>query len=224
MPAVPTHYCLRCYLPLGSFESSREICTRCGHVNLRVDQDVYWTQEPAIRRLELAVKALIVVLSLWVASWIEPKGNVGRYWTIYQYGFPLFIGCVLFVNASRITRKRSAGKPRLGWALFFLSIPLAPIVFGALVDWESFYLLVAVGAGAWIAFKLSSRYPGATRTAAAVIAPLAFLALLIPFTGRGPASVIVVVFGVPAALVWWGAGAIERWKERRVLRGAGRPA
>ena len=128
-------YCLNCYAALAPFEGSRHVCSSCGFLNLRVDQELYWTREKRFRDLEELAKTMIVFflggVSLLMFSGLGSSGiGMGQGWAV---GFPILFGALLWETASKITRWKPYLRAGLVWGIMsgVVAAPFLMIGFGA---------------------------------------------------------------------------------------------
>lgn len=115
--ALPRPYCLRCYARLPDFAGASQHCDACGHINVKADQTRFWTQEPRLRAVEWAAKALISIAIGWITSKIlfTPGGvGMGQGWAI---GLPVLGAVVLWDTASKITRQGPYFRAGLLWSV-----------------------------------------------------------------------------------------------------------
>ena len=130
-PTVPRPYCLRCYAPMKPYRGSCAECPRCTHLNLRVDQRLFWTQERRLRELEQLAKVLIVIFLGWVGYLLLPPttGGVGmgQGWAV---GFPILFGYVLWETASKITRRKPYFRAAIVWTILLLIFGLPVLAVG----------------------------------------------------------------------------------------------
>jgi ribosomal protein L40E len=113
-------YCLRCYARMESYAGTRRACERCGYVNLKIDQQLYWTREKRLRELEGLAKTLIVAFLIGLALLIgvglkgHRGGGMGQGWAI---GFPVLIVVILWDTASKITRYKPYFRATIVWRI-----------------------------------------------------------------------------------------------------------
>ncbi|MCP3914424.1 MAG: hypothetical protein GY711_02580 [bacterium] len=120
--------CLYCYHPFR-VERSSEHCPACDELNLRVDQETFWTREPALVRVETILKAAIVLAigSLTALMLVTISGGgMGQGWAI---AFPILAGWILWETAGLVTRRRTTLDMRLLWPVVFVCVGLGPTLF-----------------------------------------------------------------------------------------------
>ena len=117
-PSVRRPYCLRCYAPMEAFTGPSHVCERCRFVNLRLDQQQFWTKEHDLRQVEVVAKGAIVLLVVGLALAIvrafgdQVSFGMGQGWAV---GFPIVVGLVLWETASKITRRSPTFRALLVW-------------------------------------------------------------------------------------------------------------
>ena len=121
--SLPRHYCLGCYLPLERFSEASRNCPRCGRLNLKADQRIFWTQERGIQRLETLAKSGILVglaLIVWLMlSAPRMQLGLGQGWAV---GFPILFTALLWETAAQLTRKKPYFRGTIVWPVIFLVI------------------------------------------------------------------------------------------------------
>lgn len=128
---VSRPYCLVCYAPLDRFHDARTICPRCGSINVKADQGVYWTREPKLVETEWLAKVGIVLLVAWI-SYLMLGGmrlsfGLGQGWAV---GLPILLAAALWETASKITRHVPYFRARIVWASV-VALPSLPFLYGA---------------------------------------------------------------------------------------------
>lgn len=122
-------YCLACYAPVAD-EAPVLRCARCGHVNIRADRARYWTQEPALRRVESGAKAAAFALAAVLFVAVVASGEVRDPLAAWGVGAVLsLLGAALCQAAELVTRRAEYLRPRLFWAGAFLLAPVAAVAF-----------------------------------------------------------------------------------------------
>ena len=159
-----TPYCLACYGPMAHAADASQRCERCGFVNLRLDQELFWTKEPRFVALESYAKITIVLLLVALTAFVfwamgqRASYGMGQGWAI---GFPILLGVILWDTASAITRKTSDYRATVVWR----------IVCAVLAPWP-FLLLIDI-----VRFRGRSDYPiGPGLAAVVLLVGLIFLA------------------------------------------------
>ena len=136
-------------------------CSRCGRIHLHVNQEVYWTLEPGLRRIERAVKAGIVLfLALFLIA-ITKEYELGPVSSFFV-GPLVWLGCALWWTAGLITRKPRHFSPRLLWTTTVIMLVVAPPILIFLLDvaarregfdatyWRKLLLLATPGMPAFV--------------------------------------------------------------------------
>ncbi|MEQ1894602.1 MAG: hypothetical protein ABL998_18835 [Planctomycetota bacterium] len=117
-PRAP--YCLACYAPMEREPGASHRCERCGFVNVKLDQELFWTKEPRLVALESYAKIVIVCVLVALTAFVfwamgqRASYGMGQGWAI---GFPILLGVVLWDTASAITRKRSDLRATIVWRI-----------------------------------------------------------------------------------------------------------
>lgn len=150
-------YCLRCYEVLAPTREARFVCPRCGHINVKADQRLFWTQEPKLRETEwLAKVGISLLIGLLVASpFLLPDlftAGVGM-GQGYAIGFPLLVGAILWETASKITRTKPYFNATLVWSGLPLVLGL-PFALAALWPAEVPHEGRAIGAAGFLLFAV----------------------------------------------------------------------
>ena len=133
-------YCLRCYAAMERFEGASLPCAACGYVNVKLDQELYWTREPRFVELEAYAKIVVVfglvglsALMLYAMSQ-KPSYGLGQGWAV---AFPILVGIVLWDTASAITQRRSALRLAIVWRVVCALLAPWPLLFAvALNPWS----------------------------------------------------------------------------------------
>lgn len=124
-------YCLRCYLPLERQSDARQVCSRCGYVNVKVDQGKYWTREAWLCRIEWLAKAAISLLIAWISWKILFAGQAGTGMGHgIAVGFPILLGVVLWDTASKITRRQPYFRATIVWSVVIAVLGVLPTLVG----------------------------------------------------------------------------------------------
>ncbi len=119
-------YCLNCYAPLPPVPGASFPCAACGHLNVKADRRIFWTQERRLREFEQLAKVLIGVFLAGISLVLLQGGanhrgfGMGQGWAV---GFPLLFGAVLWETASKITRHKPYFRARIVWTV-------VPLLFG----------------------------------------------------------------------------------------------
>jgi len=124
----PRWTCLVCYRPFR-VERTSEHCPACGELNLRVDQETYWTREPILVRVETILKIVIALAigSLTAIMLVTISGGgMGQGWAI---AFPILAGWILWETAGLVTRRRATLDMRLLWPAIFVCVGVGPTLF-----------------------------------------------------------------------------------------------
>ncbi|MFT4646823.1 MAG: hypothetical protein ACI9X4_000026 [Glaciecola sp.] len=120
--------CLTCFYPF-TVSGASENCPACGARNLRVDQTVYWNQDPSIRRMEATAKALVAAslggLTFFMLTTIH-GGGMGQGWAI---AFPVILGWILWDAIGLLTRRSSMLNHRVIWPWLCACIGIGPAIF-----------------------------------------------------------------------------------------------
>jgi len=123
-------YCLRCYQALEARDGPSHACERCGFVNLKLDQKLYWTREPALCDLEGWAKTITVYvliglgLLLGIGFGSKASFGTGQGWAV---GFPILVGVLLWETASKITGRKPYFRATIVWRIL-LAIPVVPML------------------------------------------------------------------------------------------------
>ena len=113
-------YCLACYAPMEREAGASHRCERCGFVNVKLDQELFWTKEPRLVELESYAKIVIVFLLVALTAFVfwamsqRASYGLGQGWAI---GFPILLGVILWDTASTITRKTSDFRATIVWRI-----------------------------------------------------------------------------------------------------------
>lgn len=128
-----SHYCLYCYASLDPDAGIDRRCPDCGRLDQRVDRQIYWTRERKLAKVEEALKlgvfgVLVCSCFIVVPKFIDMKAvGPGAGWLIVV---PLvLVTMLLWQTVSLITHRPRYLRARLTWALVFLFIPVAPVLF-----------------------------------------------------------------------------------------------
>ncbi|HED65578.1 MAG TPA: hypothetical protein ENJ09_08485 [Planctomycetes bacterium] len=127
-------YCLRCYHPLEPISGASTHCAKCGFLNLKEDQRVYWTRERDFVQLELVGKVVTVALVM-LLGW----GMLGGFTTHVQGGSaqgyliaaPIAIGAALWKTSEMCTRRCTYFRPSVFWGAIPIVVAL-PLVLACL--------------------------------------------------------------------------------------------
>ena len=168
-PRVP--YCLACYAPMAREAGASHRCERCGFVNVKLDQELFWTKEARFVALESYAKIAIVFLLTGLTGFLfwamgqRASYGMGQGWAI---GFPLLLGVILWDTASAITRKSSDFRATIVWRIVCAvlapwplllavdlrpgrmlksDVPVSPILWALLLLLGLFFLAGALGLG-----------------------------------------------------------------------------
>lgn len=168
-PRAP--YCLACYAPMAREAGASHRCERCGFVNVKLDQELFWTKEPRLVALEstakIAIVCVLVALTAWMFQAMGQRASygLGQGWAI---GFPILLGVVLWDTASAITRKSSDFRATIVWRIVCAvlapwplllavdlrpgrmlksDVPVSPILWALLLLLGLFFLAGALGLG-----------------------------------------------------------------------------
>ncbi|MFT5198645.1 MAG: hypothetical protein ACI87O_001303 [Planctomycetota bacterium] len=143
--------CLTCFHPF-TVKGASEHCPSCGAPNLRVDQDIYWNQDPAIKRLEATAKAFVAAslgaLTFFMLTTIH-GGGMGQGWAI---AFPVILGWILWDAIGLLTRRSSMLNHRVLWPWLCACIGIGPAIFliASLVAMQQYDIMESlVGAVLW---------------------------------------------------------------------------
>ncbi|MCP5022611.1 MAG: hypothetical protein GY930_12660 [bacterium] len=120
--------CLHCFYPFR-VQGAAENCPACGERNLHVDQTTYWNQDPVVRKLEGAAKALVVIVLAAVTYilFTTPGGfGMGQGWAI---AFPVVLGWILWDAIGLLTRRSSMLNHRVLWPWLCACVGIAPALF-----------------------------------------------------------------------------------------------
>jgi len=115
-----TPYCLACYAPMVRESGASHRCERCGFVNVKLDQELFWTKEPRFVALESYAKIAIVFLLAALTALVfwamgqRASYGMGQGWAI---GFPILLGVILWDTASGITRKTTDHRATIVWRI-----------------------------------------------------------------------------------------------------------
>jgi len=121
------------------FEGASSPCGCCGFVNVKRDQELFWTKEPRFVELEAYAKIVIVfgllglcaLLAYGMGRW--PSYGLGQGWAV---GFPILMGVVLWDTASAITRRTSDFRVTLVWRVICALLAPWPLLLAIdLVPW-----------------------------------------------------------------------------------------
>lgn len=117
-PVLTKAYCLYCY---ASMPAGDKICPACGATNLAADRLKFWTKEKKLVRLEKLLKALIVIMCLFLCAMLAftftHMGGTGAGWFII---LPVFFAMALWWSASCLTRRVTTFRPSIFWGAFML--------------------------------------------------------------------------------------------------------
>lgn len=125
-------YCLACYAPMAREAGASHRCERCGFVNVKLDQELFWTKEPRFVALESYAKIAIVFLLIALTGFLfwamgqRASYGMGQGWAI---GFPILLGVILWDTASAITRKTSDYRATVVWRIVCAVLAPWPFLF-----------------------------------------------------------------------------------------------
>lgn len=128
-------YCLYCYTPIVAKPGPSQRCESCDRVHVRINQAVYWSLEPGLRKIEWWIKAGIVVFVVGLFMVLVKAVDLGPHAVNSFFIGPLvMLGGVLWWTAGLITRKPRYFSARVLWSTVLVLLVLGPPVLFFLMD------------------------------------------------------------------------------------------